>query len=239
MRDYVRGGGAAERLEYFMRGSPWYFAKWPAQTVNYTESHDDRTWLDSITENAGGDGSAPTPVDRRRTHLMAAVLFMSLGIPMIAEGQDFLRSKHGVSNTYLRGDLNALDYRRLHRYLGTHAYFADWIDFRQGHHGRFLRHYARPREGFLRFFRAGRPEPLAALYNADGSLGHGRILFAVNPTGEDAVIPVGAETAELGPWRQVADQERFYTGRAGSSGLAPVEADLLVPTMGCGLWIVG
>ena len=63
---------------------------------------------------------------------MAALLFMSLGVPMIAEGQDFLRSKHGVNNTYQRGDLNALDYRRLYRYLGTHVYFADWIAFRRG-----------------------------------------------------------------------------------------------------------
>jgi pullulanase len=57
----VRGAAPAERLEYFLRGSPWYFAKWPAQTVNYTESHDDRTWLDSITENPGFDGTNPTP----------------------------------------------------------------------------------------------------------------------------------------------------------------------------------
>jgi pullulanase len=51
VKEYVRGESPAERLEYFLRGSPWYFAKWPAQTVNYTESHDDRTWLDSITQN--------------------------------------------------------------------------------------------------------------------------------------------------------------------------------------------
>ncbi len=64
---------------------------------------------------------------------------MSLGIPMLAAGQDFLRSKHGVNNTDLRGDLNALDYRRLYRYLGTHAYFADWIAFRRSGTGRLLR----------------------------------------------------------------------------------------------------
>jgi pullulanase len=239
VRDYVRGAGSAERLEYFLRGSPWYFAKWPAQTVNYTESHDDRTWLDSITENPGGDGSAPTPNDRRRTHLMAAVLFLSVGIPMLAEGQDFLRSKRGVSNTYLRGDLNALDYRRLHRHLATHAYFADWIGFRRGHHGRLLRHFSRPAEGFLRFFRGERAEPLAVLYNADGSQGSDRILFAINPLGEDAGIPVGAEAAGAGPWRQIGDQERFYRGLEGAGGLEPVEADLVVPAMSCRLWVIG
>ena len=69
----------------------------------------------------------------------AWLLFMSLGIPMLAAGQDFLRSKHGVNNTDLRGDLNALDYRRLYRYHGTHAYFADWIAFRRSGTGRLLR----------------------------------------------------------------------------------------------------
>ena len=49
VRDYVRGNGDPARMEYFLRGSPWYFAKWPAQTVNYTESHDDRAWIDVIT----------------------------------------------------------------------------------------------------------------------------------------------------------------------------------------------
>jgi len=32
---------------------------------------------------------------------------------MIAAGQDFLRTKQGVTNTYQRGDLNVLDYRRI------------------------------------------------------------------------------------------------------------------------------
>ena len=46
---------------------------------------------------------------------------MSVGIPMLAQGQDFLRSKRGVNNTYQRGDLNALDYKRIYRYSSTHT----------------------------------------------------------------------------------------------------------------------
>ncbi|HEY4990281.1 MAG TPA: alpha-amylase family glycosyl hydrolase, partial [Opitutaceae bacterium] len=170
LKDYVRGGAPAERLEYFLRGSPWYFAKWPAQTVNYTESHDDRTWIDSITENKDFDGTHPTQNDVRRTHLMASILFMSIGIPMLSAGQDFLRSKGGLGNTYQRGDVNALDYRRMYRNLATHAYFADWIAFRKGARGRLLRHFSRPSEGFFRFFNAG-GAALAVLVNADLSKG--------------------------------------------------------------------
>jgi pullulanase len=236
VREYVLGRGEGARLEYFLRGSPWYFAKWPAQTVNYTESHDDRTWIDMITENPNGDGSSPTAADLRRTHLMAALLFMSIGIPMISAGQDFLRSKRGVGNTYLRGDLNALDYRRLHRYAGTHCYFADWIAFRRGEFGRLLRLYSRPSEGFLEFFRDPESPALAALYNADRSLGPIRLLFAINPAPEDRFVPIGEELAASARWRQLADQDHFYA--AGSHGARlPVAAHLFVPAIGCGLWI--
>ncbi len=234
LRDYVRGSGSAARMEYFLKGSPWYFAKWPAQTVNYTESHDDRTWLDVITENGNNDGSAPTLNDRRRTHLMAALLFMSIGIPMLAEGQDFLRSKQGVNNTYQRGDLNALDYQRLYRNLGTHAYFADWIAFRRSRRGKLVRHFTRASEGFFKFFNVPDSPALAVIYNADFSQGQARLLFAVNPTGGDVTVTLGAELA-AGDWRQVASHERFF-GPETPGVRQPVEAELFVPALGCGLW---
>ncbi len=238
VRDYVRGNGEPQRMEYFLRGSPWYFAKWPAQTVNYTESHDDRTWIDMVTENPNFDGQIPGSNDRRRTHLMAAVLFMSLGIPMLAEGQDYLRSKHGVTNTYQRGDLNALDYRRLYRYLGTHAYFADWIAFRRGEHGRLLRQQSRPSEGFFRFVHASGSPALAAVYNADLSQGTSRLLFAINPTTADLTIAVGEEIAGKAPgtWDMLADQDRFYLSDA-HGAKKPVEPQLWVPALSCALWV--
>jgi pullulanase/glycogen debranching enzyme len=234
VRDYVRGTEAADRLEYFLRGSPWYFAKWPAQTVNYTESHDDRTWIDMITENGGFDGTRPTSNDVRRTHLMASILFMSVGIPMLSAAQDFLRTKGGMSNTYQRGDLNALDYKRMLRYLGTHTYFADWISFRRGNRGRLLRHFSRPSEGFFKFFSSG-GKALAVLLNADLSKGSDRLLYAVNPTNDDVRISIGS-VAGSGTWKPIADHEKFV--HPGSrAATRKVEADLEVPALGCALWL--
>jgi pullulanase/glycogen debranching enzyme len=234
LRDHVRGAGSRATFEYFLKGSPWYYAKWPAQTVNYTESHDDRCWIDVITENANHDGHLPTVNDRARTHLMAATLFCSIGIPMLSSGQDFLKSKHGVNNTYLRGDLNALDYQRIHRFPATHAYFADWIGFRRSETGRLLRHFSRATEGFFHFIWAEGSIASAVIYNADLSQGGTRLLFALNPTQADVGLPVG-DLADL-PWRQLADQDRFLaSGR--SAGARPVTADLFVPALGCGLWV--
>lgn len=236
LREYVQGRGAAEKLEYFIKGSPWHFARFPAQTVNYTESHDDRTWIDIITENPGNDGIVPTLHDVRRTHLMAAILFSSVGIPMLAAGQDFLRSKRGVNNSYQRGDLNELDYRRIARYPGTHAYFADWIAFRRSPVADGLvRHWARASEGFFRAFFGGEHAALAMLYNADGSGGGTRLLFAVNPTMEDTTLRIPHEVASM-KWRLLADQDRFYPSGRGVPG-ARVEDDLFIPWLGCSLWI--
>ncbi len=235
LREFVLGGSTRDAFEYFLKGSPWHFAKWPAQTVNYTESHDDRTWIDMITENPGHNGAEPTANDRRRTHLMAAVLFASVGIPMLAAGQDFLRSKNGVNNTYLRGDLNALDYRRIHRFSSTHTYFADWIAFRRSEAGELLRLFSRPNETYFQFFFAPDSTATAAVYNADFSLGPRRLLFAVNPTMHDASILVGEEIA-AGNWRQLADQERFFGSRPLDTAQA-VEAELSLIGLSCGLWI--
>ncbi len=233
LRDYVHGYGSADRLEYFMKGSPWHFAYWPAQTVNYTESHDDRTWIDMITENGDHNGFAPTQNDRQRTHLMAAILLASVGIPLLSAGQDFLRSKHGVNNTYLRGDLNALDYHRIARFPGTHAYFADWIAFRRSARGQLLRQWSRPGEGFFRACYGPKRGALVLVYNADGSAGRTRLLFAVNPTLNNARVDIG-EMAEWG-WKLVADQERFYDDHRQPPGVA-MSTDLYISALGCSLW---
>ncbi|HEY5552117.1 MAG TPA: alpha-amylase family glycosyl hydrolase [Opitutaceae bacterium] len=237
IRDYVRGNGSRGGIEYFLKGSPWYFAHWPAQTVNYTESHDDRTWIDVITENRDGGGENPTANDRRRTHLMCAILMASIGIPMLAAGQDFMRSKKGVTNTYQRPDLNALDYTRLEHFRSTHRYFADWIRFRLSERGRLLRLYSRPSEGFFSFAFAKDRAATAVVFNADGSQGLHRLLFAVNPYTEDVVIP--GEKFPVVLWKQVADAERFFGPEEDAVEPGVLNNGIHLPALGCGLWISG
>ena len=186
-----------------------------------------------ITENPDNNGFHPTQNDRQRTHLMAAILLASIGIPMLSAGQDFLRSKHGVNNTYLRGDLNALDYRRLARYPATHAYFADWIAFRRSERGRFLRLFSRPGDGFFRCFnRAGGPA-LVAVYNADGSYGRGKLMFAINPHTDDTTVSIGE--FGTGEWELLADHECFYHDGRRPPGQEVAE-ELFIPALGCSLW---
>jgi pullulanase len=233
LRLFVRGEGNHEAIRYFISGSPGGLATWPAQTVNYVESHDDRTWIDVITENPDHDGMVPTENDRRRTHLMAAFLFASLGIPMLAAGQDFLRSKAGFNNTYQRGDLNALDYGRLARYRASHDYFASWIHFRRSEAGRLLRLWEHPTQAYLTFSFAEQTNAFAVIINADRSRGSRRLLLALNPHLHDIKIETG-ETA-AGAWRLLATEDLFARDGETLIGPAP-DVPLCLPPLSCRFW---
>ncbi|MCB1120681.1 MAG: glycoside hydrolase family 1 [Verrucomicrobiae bacterium] len=234
LKDYVKDAGNRDGLRYFLSGSPDGFER-PCQTVNYTESHDDRTWLDDITENPEHNGFYPTRLDRRRTHLMASILMMSLGTPMLAQGQDFLRSKWGVRNTYQRGDINALDYQRLIDFSATHSYFRRWMEFRKSADGKGLRLEAYPAKSYFKFFPADRGNGLAVLLNADESIDAPRLFFAVNPSVEPCVFAIPELMGEN--WVQHSDAERFNeTGL--KSALIPFRKNLKMPGVASALWIL-
>ncbi|WOO41540.1 alpha-amylase family glycosyl hydrolase [Rubellicoccus peritrichatus] len=232
---YVRGHGTRDTFKYFLSGSPHYFAMFPAQTVNYTASHDDRCWLDRITENRDHNGSWPTINDRRRTHIMAAFLFSSLGIPMLAAGQDFLHSKQGVNNTYQRGDLNALDYQRIPQFPGTHQYFKGWIHFRLSERGRLFRLDDRQTDHYLNFFESGDTSSIGVLFNADHSQGDDEIFAAFNPHHYAYEMPLD----DLNPrdFMQIADHERFEEKGISGPCFSWDNGKLRLPPMSCGLWI--
>ena len=234
LRDYVLGQGNQEGLRYFINGSLTHLTSWPAQTINYAESHDDLCWIDRITENANHRGEFPTSNDRRRTHLMLAILMSSLGIPMLAAGQDFLRSKAGSHNTHRAGEVNALDYHRLLAYSGSHEYFRRWIRFRLSERGRVLRLDSPPDDGFMRYFGAEHGSALAVLFNADRSRGSYRLLFAVNP--HHTSVHIGLEDLRLADWKQLADHERFEPSGLECALLPCLHERLELPPLTCGLW---
>lgn len=232
---YVKGRGNQELIRYFLAGSPGT-SRFAAQTINYTESHDDHCWLDRITERKGHNGSDPTLLDRRRTHLMASILFASLGVPMLSAGQDFLRSKRGVSNTYQRGDLNALDYNKRFVYSGTHTYFRDWIHFRRSELGKALRYDGGLADGYLEYYYTDGSSATVSIINADASVDASTLVYAVNPHMEYANIEVeGLETASI---LQIADQERFDLEGIQNAKIPVSGTRFSLPPLTCGLWIV-
>lgn len=234
VRHYICGEGGRETLEYFLKGSPVYYASWPAQTVNYLESHDDRVWIDMITENKDGNGFSPTANDIRRTRMMIGVLMMSVGIPMIHAGMDFMASKQGERNTYQRGDLNALDYRRILDYSSVSTYFREWIAFRQSEKGSILRQFSRVDEDFYYFIHPPHSNSLVCVYNASGAYGSQRLLFAINPETHAVITMLGHWVSY--EWTQVANHERFLSDDSNAIENR-VSHELYLSPLSIGLWI--
>lgn len=232
--EYLMMRGSQETLRYFMTGSPGDFALWPAQTVNYLESHDDYALLDKLTENPEHDGGEPTANDRRRMHLGIAILMMSVGIPMFAEGIDMLRSKQGKGNTYLDGETNALDYTRWARFSATSEYFRDWCRWRLSAGGKLLRAQDPFQEGFWQSFGEENGSAMALIYNHNRRQGERRLLFAVNPNAHALEIPVQGWDWENS--RQIADTERVTLSGLSEAKIEIGEFGPILPGLSCALW---
>ena len=113
--------------------------KHPWQSVNYLESHDDYAFVDRLCKaSEWKEGKPPAGMEEKARLAIGLVLF-SPGIPMLSAGQDFLRGKKGVRNTYLRGDLNALDYSAASQFREFQQWIRKLIKFRLSSEGRFLR----------------------------------------------------------------------------------------------------
>jgi pullulanase/glycogen debranching enzyme len=233
MREFVTLHADAGRLRYFMQGSAPDWSRFPAQTVNYVESHDDRCWIDKITENGANDGHRPTANDRRRTHLMIGMHMMSLGIPMLSSGMDMLKSKGGTNNTYLRGDLNAIPYSRMVEYSGTVEYFRKWIAFRLGSLGRYVRLDGFPGDDY--FMTSQENQLFGMIYNARFSHGHDRLLFVVNPGFEAGELRFTEQ--ELGGFVQLADSERWGNPDLPDPHFQRAGERIVLPPMSCGLFV--
>ena len=233
---YLRGEGSVQEFEYYFKGSPEGLTRFPAQTINYSESHDDYCWMDLITENHQRDGSTPTVNDTRRTHLMFSMLFMSLGVPMISAGQDFLRSKRGVRNTYQRGDINGLDYTRMMTYSSSHEYVSRWIKFRLSGKGALLRLEHHPKPEYFKFVHAtDGGKGMVVVLNDNYQHGNQQLIYAINPSLNQESFHV--EGLGLDDALQIADHLRFDENGLGNARFRITQDQLLLPPLTCALWI--
>ena len=197
---YVTGNGNCEGFKYFLEGSTSFLCQTAQQSINYTESHDDYCWRDRL--------DLDETVALRQTHCMFATLLLSLGIPMIAEGQDFMRSKQHVRNTYNRGDLNLLNYDNLKTHSVTHQYVKNLLKFRNSSYGELLK-IERPTASYLKYFPVEQTSALGVLFNADLSMGHRQILFLINPHNFAVELPL--PHLDIAEFSLLADTLKFST----------------------------
>ena len=114
--------------------------KHPYQSVNYLESHDDFSLVDRFRDLAiWQDGDVVPKEIVSRVMLAMGLLMVSPGVPMISSGQDFLRHKKGIRNTYLMGEVNAIDYRLEDTYATESTFIRELIHYRLSQYGRRAR----------------------------------------------------------------------------------------------------
>ncbi|MBF0410695.1 MAG: hypothetical protein HQM10_25345 [Candidatus Riflebacteria bacterium] len=127
-------------LETVLKGSVDLWTDSPLETVNYVESHDNYTLTDHLCQASDHNGSDPSPLDIKRNLFCAAALLLSPGIPMIAQGQEMLRSKFGNHNSYNAGDgINGINYELKNRFPHVYSKYKSLIEFRKSDSGAILR----------------------------------------------------------------------------------------------------
>ena len=139
LMEFARGNAESKEIIDLLRGRLDQQNIHPWQSINYLESHDDFSFIDRLCPPEDwSDGRPPFDVVRQSKMAMG-LLLLSPGIPMIASGQDYLRSKQGVQNTYQRGDLNALDYELFKKTEDFHEWTKSLLSFRASNEGALFR----------------------------------------------------------------------------------------------------
>ena len=105
------------------------------QMIAYVSCHDDMCLVDRLKTSIPNLSEK----DLIKLDLMAqTAVFTSQGIPFILSGEEMLRDKKGVHNSYNSPDsINHLDWNNLKRYPQVYDYYKNLIAFRKNHIGVF------------------------------------------------------------------------------------------------------
>ncbi|MCH5311468.1 MAG: type I pullulanase [Prevotella sp.] len=108
---------------------PW--ATEPTQMISYVSCHDDMCLVDRLTESNPGI----TTDELIRLDLLAqTAVFTSQGVPFMLCGEEMLRNKHRVHNSYKSpDDINQLNWNNLQLYPQVFAYYKNLIALRNNH----------------------------------------------------------------------------------------------------------
>lgn len=110
---------------------PW--AVQPTQMISYVSCHDDMCLVDRIKTSIPEAGSDIEELIRL-DELAQTAVFTSQGVPFMLSGEEMLRNKKGVHNSYNSPDsINQLDWDNLKRYPQVFNYYKGLIEIRKAH----------------------------------------------------------------------------------------------------------
>ena len=204
-KDFVMGRRNREWLQKAIAGSVDTWAANPLQPINYLESHDDMALADELCTAPNHDGRALIPNDVAVNRLAATILFTSLGIPMITEGQEFIRSKRGIHNTFDRGDaVNAIDWNDRDRPEAARAlsYYTGLVHLRRSPQGAAFRASSKPPADYYKWILPSNPLTLGYCVNAPKVHGGSSFVVLLNADADPQTFQVPFPP---GRWRQIGD----------------------------------
>ena len=245
-RDAIKGGCFDAREPGYVEGKPGSFwdigaavAAWcrsdrlpphaPSQIVSYVSAHDNFTLWDKLlcVRYKKPEFTARDTVALAQNRLAAGIYLTSFGLPFMQAGEEFARTKKGVSNSYRSSPaLNRLDWNRAEKYHALVDYYRGLLALRAA----FPRLGSTDRHApeALQFFALEQPLvgwTLPAVWG-DGAAWSALCVF-YNPTETACTVPLPA-----GQWKLLSDgtssslwrgQSRVFTGNA---TLAPYSATI-------------
>ncbi|MGM9711847.1 MAG: type I pullulanase [Prevotella sp.] len=109
--------------------APW--ANSPAQMISYISCHDDMCVVDRLKASIPG---ITTDELIRLDLLGQTMVFTSQGVPFIYAGEEVLRDKKGVHNSFKSPDyINAIDWTNKDRYQQVFDYYRGLMELRRNH----------------------------------------------------------------------------------------------------------
>ena len=245
-RDAIKGGCFDAREPGYVEGKPGSFwdigaavAAWcrsdrlpphaPSQIVSYVSAHDNFTLWDKLlcVRYEKPEFTARDTVALAQNRLAAGIYLTSFGLPFMQAGEEFARTKKGVSNSYRSSPaLNRLDWNRAEQYHALVDYYRGLLALRAA----FPRLGSTDRHApeALQFFALEQPLvgwTLPAVWG-DGAAWSALCVF-YNPTETACTVSLPA-----GQWKLLSDgtssslwrgQSRVFTGNA---TLAPYSATI-------------
>ena len=108
---------------------PW--AGEPTQMISYVSCHDDMCLVDRLKASVP---NITTDEIIRLDQLAQTAVFLSQGVPFILSGEEMLRNKKGVHNSFESPDsINQLNWNNLLRYPQVFSYYKNLIQLRKNH----------------------------------------------------------------------------------------------------------
>lgn len=130
-KGFVSGASNLEdTIKECVKGLPNLYVT-PCQNINYISCHDNHTLWDKLNISNAKDSFE----DLKSMHKLAySIVLTSQGVPFIHSGDEFLRTKKGVENSYnAKDEINKVDWSLKVKNINVYNYLKGLVNFRKKH----------------------------------------------------------------------------------------------------------